>query len=194
MNEARIEFRDPATLPQASYSHHPVDDIEPELTDSEIMSEAAEAFSKTLYFMADGRESLVQIGLKALTIISYVYPEFLVESGPCKWGEVIDCAPLNAEDVVFARLFRRVWSWMIEDSRKASNIGMRAIVLLYTLRPDLLGGATMEELGESLNGSSRQNVSKLVSDCRDIFDGIRSGSMRDEITRLRCAMAQGGAR
>lgn len=54
--------------------------------------------------------------------------------------------------------------WM-SDSPTLENRGLRATVALWCIRPDLIGGITLEQIGE-LAGCTRQAVCKLADDFR----------------------------
>lgn len=58
----------------------------------------------------------------------------------------------------------RVFIW-IADAPTLEDRGLRASVLLYCVRPDLLNGATLEEIGEA-SGRTRQAVHKLAENFR----------------------------
>jgi hypothetical protein len=59
----------------------------------------------------------------------------------------------------------RLLIW-IADAATVGARGLRATVALYCIRPDLLNGATLEQIGEAA-GLSRQGVFKLASDFRE---------------------------
>jgi hypothetical protein len=65
----------------------------------------------------------------------------------------------------------RLLIW-IADAASAEARGLRATVALYCVRPDLLNGITLEEIGER-SGMSRQGVFKLAADFRETT-GLRS--------------------
>lgn len=65
----------------------------------------------------------------------------------------------------------RLLIW-IADGTTIENRGLRATVALYCVRPDLLMGITLEEIGER-SGMSRQGVYKLATDFRETT-GLRS--------------------
>lgn len=65
----------------------------------------------------------------------------------------------------------RLLIW-IADGNSIEARGLRATVALYCVRPDLLDGITLEEIGES-SGMSRQGVFKLAADFRETT-GLRS--------------------
>ena len=65
----------------------------------------------------------------------------------------------------------RLLIW-IADGTTVEDRGLRATVALYCVRPDLLKGITLEEIGER-SGMSRQGVFKLAADFRETT-GLRS--------------------
>ena len=58
----------------------------------------------------------------------------------------------------------RLLVWM-GDGRTLEDRGLRACVALYCLRPDLIDGATLDQIGV-LGGCSRQAVHKLAAEFR----------------------------
>ena len=59
----------------------------------------------------------------------------------------------------------RLLIWMAEGASLEER-GVRATVALYCLRPDLIGEATMEEIGHG-GGRSRQAVHQLADSFRE---------------------------
>jgi len=55
----------------------------------------------------------------------------------------------------------RLLIWMA-DGRTLNERGLRASIALYCIRPDLIDGTTLEQIG-TLAGCSRQAVHKLTS-------------------------------
>lgn len=58
----------------------------------------------------------------------------------------------------------RLLIWMA-DAPTLKNRGLRATVALYCVRPDLIGGATLEKIGARA-GITRQAVHKLADNFR----------------------------
>lgn len=58
----------------------------------------------------------------------------------------------------------RLLIW-IADAKTVDARGLRATIALYCVRPDLLNGITMEEIGDQV-GVTRQAVYKLAEDFR----------------------------
>ena len=58
----------------------------------------------------------------------------------------------------------RLLLWMA-DAPTLEDRGLRASVALYCVRPDLIDGATLEQIGE-LTGRTRQHVHKLADSFR----------------------------
>lgn len=65
----------------------------------------------------------------------------------------------------------RLLIW-IADGNTVEDRGLRATVSLYCVRPDLLNGITLEQIGER-SGMSRQGVYRLATDFRETT-GLRS--------------------
>jgi hypothetical protein len=59
----------------------------------------------------------------------------------------------------------RLLLWMA-DGRTIEDRGLRVCVALYCLRPDLLGHASLEQIGDGL-GRTRQAVHKLATAFRE---------------------------
>lgn len=70
---------------------------------------------------------------------------------------------LEAREMIL-EAFGRLLIWMA-DAPTVEERGVRSTVALYCVRPDLLGNATLESLGE-LAGLSFQTISKLADDFR----------------------------
>ena len=58
----------------------------------------------------------------------------------------------------------RTFVW-IADGSILEQVGLRATVVLYCIRPDLIGGQSLEEIGLQA-GCTRQTVKHLVADFR----------------------------
>lgn len=65
----------------------------------------------------------------------------------------------------------RLLIWMADASTLKTR-GLRATVALYCIRPDLIGGATLEKIGSSA-GITRQAVHKLADNFR-VSLGLKS--------------------
>lgn len=83
-----------------------------------------------------------------------------------------------------ALIMARFFSWISEGSL-LSEWGTRAMAAIYCVRPDLLNGMTLEQIGKK-SGKTRQAIDKHVLSFRDSFGGIASGAMRSEKNRLHC--------
>ena len=81
-----------------------------------------------------------------------------------------------------AEAFGRVLEWASRANSLVA-MGQRMYVMLYALRPALIEGMTLEQIGKQ-NATTRQNIDKLVCDFRDTFGGIRSGNDRGESARV----------
>lgn len=75
-----------------------------------------------------------------------------------------------------------VFDWIFSEGLASG--GMRSIVMIYCVRPDLIDGATEATIARQF-GVTRQAIGKLVSEFRDRF-GLRVPTMRSEETRERC--------
>lgn len=78
--------------------------------------------------------------------------------------------PLSPESEIVHRtceVLSRTFGW-VADGRTAEQRGLRASVVLYCVRADLIDAATVEELGAQV-GCAARNVEILVADfCRTI--------------------------
>lgn len=63
-----------------------------------------------------------------------------------------------------SEVIRRLPIWMA-DGRTLEDRGVRACVALFCTRPDLIDGATLDQIG-ALGGCSRQAVHKLAIEFR----------------------------
>lgn len=64
----------------------------------------------------------------------------------------------------FRYVISRLMIWVV-DSPTLAGRGLRLNVMLFCIRPDLVDGATLEEIGDGA-GCSRQAVHKLARDFR----------------------------
>lgn len=65
---------------------------------------------------------------------------------------------------VAVEVIRRLLVWIAEGSSLEER-GLRTSVALFCVRPDLIDGATLEQIGD-LSGRSRQAVHKLAANFR----------------------------
>jgi hypothetical protein len=72
--------------------------------------------------------------------------------------------PRREGRAIAIEVIRRLTVWIV-DAPTSGSRGLRATVVLYCIRPDLIGGATLEEIGHSA-GCTRQLVHKLATDFR----------------------------
>lgn len=192
MSAPTVEFRDPASLPEASFFVHPVDLIEPQLNPIEQLEHAADLLRDVLLDLAGDERSheapdLVSIGKRAIAIVHALAPH-RISALPG------DCDPYSIAEGDSGALSVAawpLWEWLANASpARYSAFGLRALVLLYVVRNDLISGMTLEDIGD-LDGSSRQAMDKLVTDLRDTLGGaIRSRTMKSEETRSRCQRTQ----
>ena len=93
-------------------------------------------------------------------------------------------ADKEAEDFRnLGRVLAPVLVWVCQATTFA-DIGMRFKVFAYLLRSDLIGGATLEEIGGQ-NGVTRQAVNKLARDFEKTF-GVHGINQRKAETRQKC--------
>jgi hypothetical protein len=85
------------------------------------------------------------------------------------FSEIID--PQAEARALALEVISRLLIW-VADSATVEARGLRSTVALYCIRPDLLDGATLEQIGEG-SGLSRQGVFKLATDFRETT-GLRS--------------------
>ena len=162
--------------------HHPVDDLEPE---ADTLSDAAEMLSAFLRSVAE-QKTCCGAGLEALAHIALAMPKQF----PGGFAQPASRLPgdYRALGFAFSRLFSCIaGGW---TRTRISEAGIRAIAAVYVLRPDLLGGATMETLGMRCGGVTRQAFCKHARAIRDAHGGIRNRSMKSEETRLKCKITQ----
>ncbi len=79
------------------------------------------------------------------------------------FAEPID--PRHEARALATEVIRRLLIWMA-DGRTLEERGLRASVALYCIRPDLIDGITLEQIG-TLAGCSRQAVHKLAGSFKE---------------------------
>lgn len=89
-------------------------------------------------------------------------------------AELMEPEPDPVDEIKAAsRFLGRVLVWVIGPQKRsgwdASQIGMRCLVMIAVLRPDLVFGATLEQLGSCGGGVTRQAIHKLAKDFRETF-------------------------
>lgn len=65
-----------------------------------------------------------------------------------------------------AEALARVFAW-VADGRTLDERGFRSTVAIFTVRPDLFGGVSLERLGEKV-GRTKQAVWKLQQEFRHV--------------------------
>lgn len=169
-------------LPPDSIWLHPVDEIEPE---PDNISDTAEMLSSFLRCVAE-QSTACKAGKEAIAHIALAMPEQF------PGGFVLPSIQIEGNYRQFGRAFSRLFACITGNFHRSSmsEAGIRAMMAVYIIRPDLLGGATLEELGARLGGSTRQNLSKHARAIRDAHKGIKNRSMKSEETRRKCRQTQ----
>jgi hypothetical protein len=96
---------------------------------------------------------------------------------------------LNREQLLshVAEMFGSVLHWA-SQAKSLVQMGQRMYVMLYVLRPALIEGMTLANIGKQ-NAVTRQAVDKLITDFRLTF-GVTGRTMRSDETRRRCRASQ----
>jgi hypothetical protein len=164
--------------PSDAVWHHPVDDLEPE---ADSLSESADMLSGFLRAVAE-QPTACRAGVEALAHIALACPTQF------PGGFHLPSQSLDGDYRTFGIAFSRLFSLITAGwtHTRTSEAGRRAIAAVYVLRPDLLGGATLHDLGIRFGGCTRQNLSKHARAIRDAHRGIKNRAMKSEETRKRC--------
>jgi hypothetical protein len=168
--------------PFGVYIHHPVEDIEP----VEEGADSAELIARILRHFSTMRGlGAARLGDEVAAISGIALPDCF----PGGWRAPM--LQLEKEERAALKGMEEFWAWLCMLGRRPrlSAVGHRALAALYVLRPDLLDGVALEELGSAC-GITRQALSKLVSDFRDCFGGVRNRTMKSDETRARCRAAR----
>lgn len=132
---------------------------EPELTETE---RAADALREALIYIR-GREEqpdLIQCGQRAFEIIEIVNLEQITPPvAPDK--ETLHCL-MSAS---------RIWEWIGSGETSIADIGLRALIVMWTVRPDLIDGMTFEEIGQ-LGEMKRQRPGLLAREFGATFNFV----------------------
>lgn len=72
--------------------------------------------------------------------------------------------PYEEARAMFRYAISRLMTWVVDSPTHAGR-GLRCSVMLFCIRPDLIDGATLEEIGDAA-GCTRQAVHKLARDFR----------------------------
>jgi hypothetical protein len=196
-DDSIIGFCDPADLPRASVSDHPIDHIEPAedfrpldgLTPEEIKL-ATSIFESSMRWCIE-ISGLVDKGLRSMVVISIMRPDL---SGGLKIDKraarVFKRANAGANGAMelTGKVFGPVLEW-IRCGNRISELGERIMMLIYVLRPDLVDGNTLAELGKITN-KTRQAKDKLANCLRDTYSNIKTHVMRGNVTRTRCRIVK----
>ncbi len=201
MKAEHVEFRDPSDLPENSYTPDFAAEIDGDLPAPDVVEGvsdeeralAVSTFSDALRYLAENARliPLAFVGLRALDLVLLFAPE---DIAPRKViGTRFACEP--EANATTAKLFSPVWHWLATGDNHLSAFGIRAFALLYLVRPDLLDGMTLEDIG-GLDATprgfrdSRQAVDRIVGSLRDIVGEFQSRAMKSEATRGNCQRAQ----
>jgi len=171
-----------STTPDADW-RHPVDDIEPEESEA---CDSVELIGRVLRHLAGVRGlGVVALGDEAAALAALAIPEAF--PGGARQPMMF----LAADDRAAMLRMPDFWAWVCILGRRPrlSAIGHRTLAAIYVLRPDLLDGEPLCDIGSG-SGISRQGLSKLVSDFRDCFGGVRNRTMKSDETRARCRAAR----
>lgn len=174
-------------------------DIGEKLTAEQIRA-ATDDFSKALEWALAPKAStldhwLVELGARASVLIAamrpelseglYIVPELgksLMRAFACGAREVM-------RRLQWAGLrFWRLIGWL-RDAKDLADLGENLQLVAYALKPELIGGATLAEIGAHTN-KTRQAINRIVNRLRDKLLGQKALAMRGDITRTRCRNAQ----
>lgn len=165
----QIDFVDPSRLPHIRHDHHPVDDIEPVDHWEHRHGQHAEEFGRCLVYLASGFPSVILMSSMAIKlaceVIDRPHNEKVAEFTKCR-------KTLNS----LCWSYGVVFDWLIRG-RDRKEIGMRTIIILYCVRPDLIGGITLDQIGSRTN-ISRQAVDKLVINFSETFKCFKGQHMK----------------
>lgn len=181
------EVADPADYHHASCELDPIDEIEPagpdefdSLSYAEI-SGAGEAFDGGLRWSLDG-SNLVEMGRRGLVMIAEFRPclteGISIESALRSEFTTRVHGDYRAAGILFGRALERV-----RGGATFSAAGQQLCIVAYVLRPTFINAATLADIGGE---KTRQAISKHVNAIRDSYAGVRSRTMRPDITRVLC--------
>lgn len=157
-----------------------------ELSEGQI-AEAHAGFANALAWVHESAH-LVKRGRRMAALVAWTRPD-LSESLPAAPGLLQDLRRrLDVDVALLTLVFYRVWRF-VRDGATVSGLGIRADIIAYVVRPELLDAATNHQIGAQLN-NTRAAINKLVGEFRDTFAGIRAPAMRPESTRQACREAQ----
>lgn len=158
-----------------------------DLSEFEII-ETHTIFAHALHWV-HGHDLLVKKARRMATLIALCRPDLATGLPYC---------PLLSRDLLatvddlstsrVSLVFGRVFAWAREVAT-LSALGIRASIIAYVIRPELLDAATNQQIGAEIN-NTRAAINKLVQEFRDTFAGIRAPAMRGEGTRAKCRAAQ----
>jgi hypothetical protein len=195
--EHDVDFGDPATLSRASIIDHPIEHIEPQRKsaeldgiDHETIALATATFESAMRWCMDGI-GLVQKGSRSAIVIAAMRPDLRNGLELDLELEILFLSAtsgLNGAMALSGKMYGRVLEWLRRGDR-ISELGERIMILFYVLRPDLIEGSTLAQLG-AISNKTRQAKDKLTNCLRDTYDGLKARTMRADVTRARCRIAQ----
>jgi hypothetical protein len=95
-----------------------------------------------------------------------------------------DMEPISEKDLAeVGRSLSKILVWMAEP-RSIVGYGQRLWVFLYSVRPDLIEGQTLDDFGK-LNNATRQAMDKVVQQFQDNF-GVKGRNTKRSETRIQC--------
>lgn len=162
---------------------HPVEDIEPQ---QEPAEDSAQLLARIFRHLASLRGmGATNLGDEVAALAGVAVPECFPKGYRQPW------LTLDHEDRAMLKAMPEFWAWLCMPGRRAklSAIGHRTLAALYVMRPDLIDGIPLESLGQ-YSGVTRQALSKLVTEFRDCFGGVRNRAMKSDETRARCRSAR----
>jgi hypothetical protein len=151
---------------------------------------ACALFEASMRWAVDGKD-LIHKGLRLSIVVAALRPDLTaglkIDRNAARVFKRAN-AGANGSFQLTGRAFGPIFEWLRRGNR-VSELGERVTVLFYVLRPDLLDEpATLAQLGKVSN-KTRQAKDKLANEIRDTFAGLKSRTMRADITRARCRAA-----